>query len=548
MRSSTLLHLNVRDAAAAAVAPLKISGLGVPQTPPESLSPNLQPPSPPLPTTALPVPVPCCLGPYLLTGPLPGSSLISCVHLPTEEHLVCKVVGRREAELAARLGPHGANPVLEALSGPNWIALVHRPGHGDLHSYVRCCRRLPEPEAARLFRQLAAVVSAAHQQNVVLRDLKLRKFVFADPNRTELKLETLDDAILLPDGDDRLSDRHGCPAYVSPELLEDGCYSGKAADCWSLGIMLYVMLVGRYPFHDADPPTVLARVKSGRFSIPDCLSPPARCLIRSLLRRNPEERLRADEVLDHPWLRYPISCVPRRCPLDQVVGRREAELAARLGPHGANPVLEALSGPNWIALVHRPGHGDLHSYVRCCRRLPEPEAARLFRQLAAVVSAAHQQNVVLRDLKLRKFVFADPNRTELKLETLDDAILLPDGDDRLSDRHGCPAYVSPELLEDGCYSGKAADCWSLGIMLYVMLVGRYPFHDADPPTVLARVKSGRFSIPDCLSPPARCLIRSLLRRNPEERLRADEVLDHPWLRYPISCVPRRCPLDQVVPS
>ena len=65
--------------------------------------------------------------------------------------------------------------------------------------------------------------------------------------RTELKLESLEDAIVLDDhSHDLLSDKHGCPAYVSPEILTSHAqYSGRAADMWGLGVMLYTMLVGR---------------------------------------------------------------------------------------------------------------------------------------------------------------------------------------------------------------------------------------------------------------------------------------------------------------
>ena len=66
--------------------------------------------------------------------------------------------------------------------------------------------------------------------------------------RSELKLESLEDAVVLDNADDDwLSDKHGCPAYVSPEILKCNTrYSGRMADMWGLGVMLYTMLVGRY--------------------------------------------------------------------------------------------------------------------------------------------------------------------------------------------------------------------------------------------------------------------------------------------------------------
>lgn len=145
-----------------------------------------------------------------------------------------------------------------------------------------------------------------------------------------LQLDGLYDALVFTGSDDLLTDKHGCLAYVSPEILDatfvsgsssaltqspaaaasvfqgapkTGSYSGRPADMWSLGVMLYTMLVGRYPFADADACTLFARIRRGRYPLPSevSLSAAAQCLIRSLLAVSPADRLTAEEALAHPW-------------------------------------------------------------------------------------------------------------------------------------------------------------------------------------------------------------------------------------------------------
>ena len=71
----------------------------------------------------------------------------------------------------------------EVVVGQKHIYLVFPPCHGDMHCYVRTRRRLREPNARHLFRQIVAAVHEAHVKGIVLRDLKLRKFVFTDESR-----------------------------------------------------------------------------------------------------------------------------------------------------------------------------------------------------------------------------------------------------------------------------------------------------------------------------------------------------------------------------
>nr|XP_019932887.2 tribbles homolog 2-like [Aedes albopictus] len=247
---------------------------------------------------------------YLLLDSVEGSSLYRCIDIKTQEELVCKIANNPCSNLLTahfRLDGHPhVNYLHKVIQGNNQTYLFFAPSQGDLHSHVRVRKRLREPEARRLFRQMCEVVKTCHEQGIVLRDLKLRKFVFADSERTQLKLESLEDAVVLDDpSEDLLQDKRGCPAYVSPEILKaNTTYSGKAADMWSLGVILYTMLVGRYPFNDSEHASLFAKISRGQFTVPDCLSSKARCMIRALLRREPEERIASDDVLYHPWLQH----------------------------------------------------------------------------------------------------------------------------------------------------------------------------------------------------------------------------------------------------
>ncbi|XP_069006119.1 tribbles homolog 3 [Embiotoca jacksoni] len=257
---------------------------------------------------------PTKVGPYFLFERCEREETFRAVHEHTQQQYTCQVLPLRgyQERLAAyaRIGNHdNICGLLDVVIGQDNV-YVFLPGHhGDMHAYVRSRKRLDEQEAGLLFGQMLNAVMHCHRQGVVLRDLKLRRFVFTDKYRTRLALLGLDDCVLLH-GDhdnDSLTDRHGCPAYVGPELLTNGnrSYSGRAADIWSLGVSLYTMLIGRYPFQDTQPAALFAKIRRGAFSLPDWLSPKAKCLIGCMLRKSPAERLKASELLMHPWLTSP---------------------------------------------------------------------------------------------------------------------------------------------------------------------------------------------------------------------------------------------------
>ncbi|TRY84328.1 hypothetical protein DNTS_025437 [Danionella cerebrum] len=250
---------------------------------------------------------PARIGQYVLVPLSDRPGVQSALDMDTGEELLCKVfdIGRYQEKIRAysMLSRHkNIAQIKDIVLGESKAYVFQEKDFGDMHTFVKSSNRLPEDLAAKLFYQVVSAVNHCHQSGIILGDLKLRKFVFTDEKRTNLKLEGLEDGHILSGDDDLMFDTHGCPAYVSPEILNgSGSYSGKQADAWSLGIMLYTMLVGRYPFHDLDPATLFSKIRRGTYSLPEGLTLRARCLLRSLLRKDPCERMSAAEVLIHPW-------------------------------------------------------------------------------------------------------------------------------------------------------------------------------------------------------------------------------------------------------
>ncbi|CAG9813924.1 unnamed protein product [Phaedon cochleariae] len=128
---------------------------------------------------------------YELLEQVEGSSLYRCVDVNTKEELVCKIASHkhetRDHSLVSahyKLDFHPrVSSLHEVLARHRYLYLVFPKAHGDLHSYVRQRKRLRESEARRLFKQCAEAVQVCHENGIVLRDLKLRKFVFVDQER-----------------------------------------------------------------------------------------------------------------------------------------------------------------------------------------------------------------------------------------------------------------------------------------------------------------------------------------------------------------------------
>ncbi|THG23556.1 hypothetical protein TEA_003925 [Camellia sinensis var. sinensis] len=161
--------------------------------------------------------------------------------------------------------------------------------------------RLSENESRCYFQQLIDAVAHCHSKGVYHRDLKPENLLL--DSHGNLKVSDFGLSALPQQGVELLHTTCGTPNYVAPEVLCHRGYDGAAADVWSCGVILYVLMAGYLPFDDIDLPTLYQKINVAEFSCPIWFSPGAKSLIHKILDPNPEIRIKIEGIKNDPWFR-----------------------------------------------------------------------------------------------------------------------------------------------------------------------------------------------------------------------------------------------------
>ncbi|XP_076373904.1 serine/threonine-protein kinase 40-like [Tachypleus tridentatus] len=169
----------------------------------------------------------------------------------------------------------------------------------NLQHYVIKEKKLSEKEAVFIFHDVVRVVASLHQRNIVHRDLKLGNMVLNKRTR-RITITNFCLGKHLLNENDLLKDQRGSPAYISPDVLSGKPYLGKPSDMWALGVVLFTMLYGQFPFYDSVPQELFRKIKAAEYAIPSDghVSENTALIIRKLLILNPKQRMTAEQVLD----------------------------------------------------------------------------------------------------------------------------------------------------------------------------------------------------------------------------------------------------------
>lgn len=174
-------------------------------------------------------------------------------------------------------------------------------------------KAVTEPEARYYMMQLVKGCQYLHNNRVIHRDLKLGNIFLSDD--MDVKIGDFGLATMIEFDGERKKTLCGTPNYIAPEVL---CKKGHSfeVDVWSLGCILYTLLVGKPPFETSCLKETYNRIKKNNYTIPWQINPVAASLIKRMLHADPSQRPTVSQLLTDEFftegyipLRLPTTCL-----------------------------------------------------------------------------------------------------------------------------------------------------------------------------------------------------------------------------------------------
>ena len=153
--------------------------------------------------------------------------------------------------------------------------------------------------------ELVLALEALHKNNMVYRDLKPENILL--DGKGHVKLTDFGLSKILEDEDEKAFTVCGTPQYLAPEIIQKKGYD-KAVDWWSLGCVMYEMLVGKIPFPYKRGTKLSIKNYEQKINYPQNMNKNAKDLIQKLLILNPIERLGSgpngsEDVKNHDYFK-----------------------------------------------------------------------------------------------------------------------------------------------------------------------------------------------------------------------------------------------------
>jgi len=232
-------------------------------------------------------------------------------NLRTQEQVAVKIIdvkqssvserAFREAEVLRDLGKHKHITKLYAEHRDErflYLFMEYASG-GDLFSYVQRHGCLEEAKARTFCKQALEALAHCHTHKIAHHDVKLENMLLATDRTLRLSDFGLSQRMHSVDG---ITSFSGSPLYMAPEIFSLQPHNDRV-DVWSLGVCLYVMVTGMFPFVANTYEDLEERVMFDSVPVFCGVSEELTHLLNGMLQKDPYQRLSVAQVRQHKWFK-----------------------------------------------------------------------------------------------------------------------------------------------------------------------------------------------------------------------------------------------------
>ena len=195
----------------------------------------------------------------------------------------------------------------------NVYILIELCHNQTLHELLRRRKNLTELEVQYYIFQLVKCLQYLHGLKIIHRDLKLANLFISE--NMQLKLGDFGLATRIDFEGERKRTLCGTPNYTAPEILDGKTGHSFEVDIWSIGIIVYILLIGRAPFEANNIKETYKRIRLKNYSFPQNakISKPAKEFIESILLLEPYKRPSLEEILKSDFMNMGVG-IPQTMP------------------------------------------------------------------------------------------------------------------------------------------------------------------------------------------------------------------------------------------
>ncbi|XP_022944244.1 serine/threonine-protein kinase GRIK1-like isoform X2 [Cucurbita moschata] len=186
---------------------------------------------------------------------------------------------------------------------------------------------LDENIARKYLRDIVSGLMYLHAHNIVHGDIKPDNLLITRDGT--VKIGDFSVSQVFEDENDELRRSPGTPVFTAPECCLGITYHGKTADTWAVGVTLYCMILGRYPFLGETLQDTYDKIVNNPLLLPDDMNPQLRDLLEGILCKDPSQRMTLDDIAKHSWVIGDEGPIPQYlcwCKRSSFVGEEQSNL------------------------------------------------------------------------------------------------------------------------------------------------------------------------------------------------------------------------------